>query len=163
CGRHVRKTGPWIFDLGGIAKGFAVDQAVKQIQVLDKKKVISGVVNAGGDLRCWGKESFLIQVRIQTTENPELRSFQLRETSVATSVVRSGRDSQLAPAGHIHMPKQQPLCHPQSVAVFAENCTIADALTKIVLTEPGRASDCMAAYQAKAVVFNQRGTIENVW
>src|SRR5215470_2719581 len=44
----VRFRRPVIVDLGGIAKGFAVDRAV---EALKKRGVVTGIVNAGGDLR----------------------------------------------------------------------------------------------------------------
>ena len=40
----------WL-DLGGIAKGYAVDEAVR---VLQRQGLRAGIVNAGGDLRCFG-------------------------------------------------------------------------------------------------------------
>jgi thiamine biosynthesis lipoprotein len=40
-------------DLGGIAKGYAVDQMVALLQAAD---VSAGLVNAGGNLRCWGRK-----------------------------------------------------------------------------------------------------------
>jgi thiamine biosynthesis lipoprotein ApbE len=45
-----------IVDLGGIAKGFAVDRAVKALKCAG---LASGVVNAGGDLRVFGLKSEL--------------------------------------------------------------------------------------------------------
>ena len=50
-GVRVRADGPLWLDLGGIAKGYAVDEAVK---LLRENKVQSGIVNAGGDLRVFG-------------------------------------------------------------------------------------------------------------
>src|SRR6476620_9615098 len=49
-----------IVDLGGIAKGFAVDRAV---EALIRAGVPSGVVNAGGDLRVFGLKSELVHLR----------------------------------------------------------------------------------------------------
>ena len=47
-------------DLGGIAKGFAVDRAV---DVLRGDGLSSGLVNAGGDLRAFGQERHTVHVR----------------------------------------------------------------------------------------------------
>ena len=52
----VRFRQPVIIDLGGIAKGFAVDRAVKALKCAGLR---SGVVNAGGDLRVFGLKSEL--------------------------------------------------------------------------------------------------------
>jgi len=40
-------------DLGGIGKGYAVDRAVEQI--LSFKNVKKGIIDAGGDIRCFGR------------------------------------------------------------------------------------------------------------
>jgi len=53
-GRGVCFLQPLALDLGGIAKGFAVDAA---IQVLQRRGAISAIVNAGGDLRVFGAPS----------------------------------------------------------------------------------------------------------
>jgi thiamine biosynthesis lipoprotein len=50
-GRRVRFRKPLAVDLGGIAKGYAVDRAVS---VLRRAGALSGTVNAGGDLRVFG-------------------------------------------------------------------------------------------------------------
>jgi hypothetical protein len=50
----VRSATPLCLDLGGIAKGFAVDLAVN---VLQSAAVPAGLVNAGGDLRVFGNEA----------------------------------------------------------------------------------------------------------
>ncbi len=42
---------PMLLDLGGIAKGFAVDRAIHE---LTRRRCTQGVVNAGGDLRRFG-------------------------------------------------------------------------------------------------------------
>lgn len=47
------------FDLGGIAKGYAVDLAVDSLHCLD----IRGIVNLGGNLRCLGPETFRVGIR----------------------------------------------------------------------------------------------------
>ena len=59
-GLRVRFSRPLLLDLGGIAKGFAVDRA---IDCLRAAGVCSGVVNAGGDLRCFGPVPHRVHVR----------------------------------------------------------------------------------------------------
>ena len=41
------------FDLGGVAKGYAIDLAVKSLQV---QGAIGGMVDIGGDVRCFGRK-----------------------------------------------------------------------------------------------------------
>ncbi|MGD8353466.1 MAG: FAD:protein FMN transferase [Pseudomonadota bacterium] len=74
------------FDLGGVAKGYAVDDAVK---VLETSGIRAGIVNAGGDLRTFGEKpgSGSWKIGIQDPENPrELAGIlQLGDAAVATS------------------------------------------------------------------------------
>ncbi len=52
--RLVRFSGPGIrIDLGGIAKGFAVDRALEALRGFG---VVNGLVNAGGDLAAFGPD-----------------------------------------------------------------------------------------------------------
>lgn len=50
-GNIISGDSPVWLDLGGVAKGFAVDEAVK---VLKGQGVSAGIVNAGGDLKAFG-------------------------------------------------------------------------------------------------------------
>jgi thiamine biosynthesis lipoprotein len=53
-GRRVRLRRPGVrIDLGAAAKGYAVDRAIARLQALG---VTAGLVEAGGDLRCWGSK-----------------------------------------------------------------------------------------------------------
>src|SRR5215470_6425535 len=57
----VRFANPGVkVDLGGIAKGFAVDRA---IETLYRHGATDGLVNAGGDLAAFGRRVHLIDVR----------------------------------------------------------------------------------------------------
>ena len=71
-------------DLGGIAKGFAVDRAV---EALIAGGAQSGIVNAGGDLRVFGPEPRLVHIR--HPQNPKTigGAIMLRESSLATSAL----------------------------------------------------------------------------
>ena len=60
---RVRFTKPLIIDLGGIAKGFAVDRAIDGLR---KSGAVSGIVNAGGDLRVFGKSAEIVRYETQT-------------------------------------------------------------------------------------------------
>src|SRR5579884_3377987 len=60
-----RKNNAWI-DLGGIAKGYAVDRAVLALQ---SNSIASGIVNAGGDMRIFGEPQ---PVHLRHPSNPSL-------------------------------------------------------------------------------------------
>jgi thiamine biosynthesis lipoprotein len=74
-------------DLGGVAKGFAIDQAV---ETLEKAGIRSGLVEAGGDLRLFGmhpvREKWRIGIRHPRARQTDLLAImELGEESVATS------------------------------------------------------------------------------
>src|SRR5437762_1651644 len=79
---RVRFRRPLLVDFGGIAKGFAVDRAV---EILKRKRVITGIVNAGGDLRVFGSASQLVHVRHPKQPNRAAGAVRLRERAIATS------------------------------------------------------------------------------
>ncbi|MFV1999426.1 MAG: FAD:protein FMN transferase [Acidimicrobiia bacterium] len=72
-------------DLGGIAKGYAVDQAVRTLRTAG---VVDGIVDAGGDLRLLGsRDGRPWRVGIPDPTRPEqiARVLYLRDAAVATS------------------------------------------------------------------------------
>src|SRR5207237_9076434 len=72
------------FDLGGIAKGFAVDRAV---QILRRARLAFGLVNAGGDLRAFGNRRWPVHVRCPDAPGELLQLGSLSNGAVATSAV----------------------------------------------------------------------------
>ena len=76
--RCVEIVRPVSIDLGGIAKGFAVDRAIDAIR---ERGCSSAVVNAGGDLRVFGADDFAAWVR-----TPDVQwSVPLRDAACAVS------------------------------------------------------------------------------
>lgn len=75
----------WL-DLGGVAKGYAVDEAVR---ILKEGGVHSGIVNAGGDLRSFGLKpgKHLWKIGVQDPDDPQDFAGVLKvgEASIATS------------------------------------------------------------------------------
>jgi len=72
-------------DLGGIAKGYAVDQAVRTLRAAG---VTSGIVDAGGDLRLLGsRDGHPWRIGIPDPSHPEriARIVYVRDAAVATS------------------------------------------------------------------------------
>src|SRR5476651_2651527 len=82
AGRLVRFHAPLHLDLGGIAKGFAVDQA---IACLRQRGVPAALVNAGGDLRAFGRRAWPIVVRDPSQPGSAAAELSLRNAAVATS------------------------------------------------------------------------------
>ena len=85
---HVRFRRPLLIDFGGIAKGFAVDRAV---EILKRKRVMAGIVNAGGDLRVFGSASQLVHLRHPKQPNRAAGAVRLRERAIATSGIYFAR------------------------------------------------------------------------
>ena len=153
CAAGVSKSGPWTFDLGGIAKGFAVDQAVECIQRLSSKFKISGSVNAGGDLRLWGNSPAPVAVRIDGVRCSWIKPIRASRFAMATSAVR--RTAGAAQASYRNFRSGRLLKRPHTATVVANRCLWADALTKVVLLgNKEMTARCLAFYEAQAVLYD---------
>jgi len=154
--RNVRFPRRLIVDLGGIAKGFAVDRAIK---TLKDNGVVTGIVNAGGDLRVFGSTSQLIHLRHPARPTHIARAVRLRERAMATSGVyferRKYRGKYVGPLldGRTSQSGRELI----SVSVAAAECMVADALTKIVFTLREKAADLLAQYGADALLLERDG------
>jgi thiamine biosynthesis lipoprotein len=145
-----------IVDLGGIAKGFAVDRAVKALKCAG---VASGVVNAGGDLRVFGSKSELVHLRHPTEPMRVAGAISLRQRSLATSGIyftqkRRGR-AVVSPLldGRTCRSSRRLI----SISVAAPVCMIADALTKIVFVLREKAAPLLARHHADALLLERDG------
>jgi thiamine biosynthesis lipoprotein len=123
-GRWMLRGRRWIklddgvsIDLGGIAKGHAIDRAILALQAAGCP---SGWVNAGGDLRVYGELTLRLQLRDEARGG--VRDFgSLHQAAFATSRFAPGGRSTLA--GGDGRP-----CH---LSVRAPTALWADALTKV--------------------------------
>lgn len=152
-GYRVRLTRPLHLDLGGIAKGYAVDCAIRALQGAG---VPVGRVNAGGDLRLFGGAAEPIHVRHPHTATCLLPLCQLSDGAVATSATyysrRRVRGRPVSPL--IDAATRQPCVSVRSVSVLADRCTIADALTKVVYADPEQALEALQCFNAHAIVID---------
>ena len=144
-GPRVVCRAPVEIDLGGIAKGHAIDRA---IELLQEHGCSSGQVNAGGDLRVFGNRDETILLRQigsntsatnpgdrRTSEYPDsthttYRQLILRNIALAVSDLEATE----RPAEHqgYYTRANQPPTR-RYAAVIAETAATADALTKCVL------------------------------
>jgi FAD:protein FMN transferase len=130
---------PIQLDLGGIAKGYAVDRAV---EALRGEGCAGGMVNAGGDLAVFGPQPRRIVCR--GSESDQL--IELHETALATSIVCSAaRPSEHR--GHYHGVSGVSASR-GSVCVLASSAAAADALTKCLLWCDRAASEQLLAHFA---------------
>jgi len=121
--RTVQADGPLSVDLGGIAKGYAVDEAVAALRT---EGVACGLVNAGGDLRAFGPRWWSIEVQHPAVPVRTRRLLRLREGAVASSVG----------AGQADFVATRPrAARWRHCTVLARDCATADALTKWALQD----------------------------
>lgn len=151
-GARVRKLAPGWIDLGGIAKGYAVDLAVAALQ---EAGVGSGCVNAGGDLRVFGAAGLPVAVRAPHAPARMASQLVLRDEALATSGsyfsarLHQGRTvSALVDARN-----GEPLAGTRSASVRARRCAVADALTKVVLATGDPGHPALAALGASAFII----------
>lgn len=123
-GNLIRLSARVAIDLGGIAKGFAVDRAVA---VLRAHGVQEALVNAGGDMRVTGEAPQPVYIRCPGENRLLVQAGLLRNAAIATSAAnatvwkgRSGLSA--APRGA-----------EAAYSVVAPTCLLADALTKVLV------------------------------
>lgn len=137
----------WI-DLGGIAKGYAVDRASETLRSWGVKR---SVVNAGGDIRVTGESVERIALDIGSSA-ASLPLLELGEGSVASSTGRRhrrwNRRGRVGP--HVHGAWRSPAPTDRFVCVVAERCIVADALTKIVVAEGANSTKLLKEFNASA-------------
>lgn len=148
--RRVRLARPLQIDLGGIAKGHAVDAALR---VLRAAGVHAARVNAGGDLRVFGDTTQTIHVRHPRDATRLLPLCGLREGALATSALYFSKADEQRPASPLIDARTRRACdHAYSVSVLADDCIVADALTKVVFADPARAPAVLERFGAHAVI-----------
>ena len=151
-------------NLGGIAKGYAVDRAAARLRGL----VPSGIINAGGDLTAFGKRDaehlWIIGLQHPRQPNEVLASFAVEKRGVATSgdyqkyFIQDG-----VRYHHILNPKTGlPARGLTSVTVIAPNVMQADALATaafVMGAEKGLAwIDTLP--EVEALVVREDGTLQ---
>jgi thiamine biosynthesis lipoprotein len=123
-GRVVMRA-PVSIDLGGIAKGFAVDRA---IEALHAGGCTAGLVNAGGDLRVFGNAPRPLLVRLAAGVAVQV---ELVNGALAVSAP-SSQGSPLEHRGYYDGSTGQWVAG-RAAAVLANEARVADALTKCVM------------------------------
>jgi FAD:protein FMN transferase len=143
---------PMRIDLGGIAKGYAVDRAIDALRAAG---CVGGLVNAGGDLAAFGRRSHQIVCPSDTTSVV----VELRDAGLATSDA-SGAESldALRPAEHrgYYDGRGRHLPVSGKATVIASRAAIADGLTKCLLAAPRELSAALlATFGARQVHYPQ--------
>jgi len=146
-------------DVGGIAKGFAVDRAV---DCLRDHGVPQGVVNAGGDLGAFGPEPHRVHIRDPRDPRVVLCHVELRNEALASSggAFDPFQSSDAGVTGVIDPRTRTAARGVQGATVRAPSCVLADALTKIVMVLGESAASLLARYGASALFVSAQGAIQ---
>jgi len=145
-------------DLGGIAKGFAVDRAV---EALRRHGIAAGLVNAGGDLSAFGPRAHAIAIRDPLRPERPMCRIELDNAALASSggrfdPMRSDAASGSAVIDPVTaLPAQAVL----GATVCAPCCVIADALTKVVMNAGEAAAPVLEHYGASALFMSAEGEL----
>ena len=134
---------PLCIDLGGIAKGYAVDRAVES---LVESGVTTAVVNAGGDLRVLGSDPVAIHLR-DLAGDRLIEAGLLSDGAIATSLpYRSGTAQ--SPSAIVDPRARRLVEHRTMCSVIAPTCVIADGLTKVLVIAGRLDADLLRTFGA---------------
>lgn len=152
---RVRFRRPLWLDLGGIAKGHAVDRALERMAL---GPAIQVCVEAGGDLRVAGPAAQRIRLRTLQHANDPVPVLELENGALASS---SGRESDARHQGrrigpHVNVHRQRSMGTRSFVSVVAERCVLADGLTKVVLARGSGAAGLLRRCGATAYLHTTR-------
>jgi FAD:protein FMN transferase len=146
-------------DLGGIAKGFAVDRALDALRGFGMP---NGLVNAGGDLAAFGPDSQTVSVRNPVDPQSFMCGISINNEALASSARRFDpfRSDETTNPAIIDPMTRQPACSIQGTTVRAPSCVIADALTKVVMIAGTSAADLLEHHRAGALLVLADGDIQ---
>lgn len=148
-GTTVRKLAPVSLDLGGIAKGYAVDLALADALAEGAHHVL---INAGGDMRHHGEAP--AEILLRDPRNPALAwaRFMLHNRALASS--RSGGlGDETQPSALINARHGASLPHGIAASIAAPSCMLADALTKVVLVSGDPHHPMLARHHAQLIGY----------
>lgn len=142
---------PLCLDLGGIAKGFAVDLA---IHCLRQQGITNAVINAGGDLRVMGNIEEPIYIRNPVQPQQVQYLGRLSEGAMATSgsyfATKNHHHQQVSHL--IHPLTQQSMITEKSFTVIAPQAWLADALTKVLVLSQNTHHECFKRFGAQGLI-----------
>ncbi|MCC8966751.1 FAD:protein FMN transferase [Bradyrhizobium sp. Pear76] len=146
-------------DLGGIAKGFAVDRAIEVLREFD---VPAGLVNASGDLRVFGAAPHAVDLRDPRDPLRLLARIEMAGEALASSARRFDlmEGSTLGASAIINPATGEPAAAMIGATIRTSSCMIADALTKVVMILGTGAGDLLEHYGASALLVAADGDIQ---
>lgn len=151
-GKRVRLSLPGMrLDLGGIAKGYAVDEAMKMLR---QHGLSIALVDGGGDLLAGepppGREGWEVAIGADTTLTIA------REAAATSGDTYRYLEWQGQRYSHIIAPRTGlGVTHGLKVTVMAPDCTLADALASALSVEPALEEKVKYAFPKVKIVFRK--------
>jgi thiamine biosynthesis lipoprotein len=139
---------PLRLDLGGIAKGYAVDKAV---EVLISKNIQTGLANAGGDMRVFGDRTQDIHIRNPSNPHEVIEIGSMKAGAIATSSLYFAKRDIHSKSFIVNPFNHQHIEFSESYSVVASECVYADALTKVVSISRNIHHPCLSHFSAQAI------------
>ncbi len=164
AGGRVRFRRPLWLDLGGIAKGFAVDRAVATLR---RAGVRSGCVNAGGDLRVFGEHRIRVGLRDGATGDRLVAFVELAAAALASSSACFSRrtvtttSAGTAPTTVSHLVDTLGggfFVASRGASAVAPCCLAAEVLAKMALFAPRRAAELARSIGGRLLPLSEAGT-----
>jgi thiamine biosynthesis lipoprotein len=143
----IRFSARIAIDLGGIAKGFAVDRAIAALRA---SGIREAQVNAGGDMRVMGDAPQPVHIRCPASAHRLLRVGLLRNAAIATSAGRATVPRGRVQAGSVASYGSDD--DNAAYSVVAPTCLLADALTKVLAQLRDPRAACFAELGAMAFI-----------
>jgi thiamine biosynthesis lipoprotein len=144
----VRSSLPLNLDLGGIAKGYAVDKAVEALMAIG---IQTGSVNAGGDLRVFGDRFQDIHIRHPSKPHELIQIGSMTVGAIATSSLYFANRNTSSTSFMVNPLNQEHMEFSESYSVIASRCVFADALTKVVSISGNTHHPCLNYFSAQAI------------
>jgi len=143
-------------DLGGIAKGFAVDRAIDILQDLG---IPRGLVNAGGDLAAFGTSTHRVHIRDPRDPRAAIGWVEIGNEALASSggCFDPFHMSRLEGSAIVDPRVRAPTEAISGATVRAPSCVVADALTKVVMIAGEAAVTLLERHGASAIFVTASG------
>jgi thiamine biosynthesis lipoprotein len=158
-GRRLRFRDPATrIDLGGIAKGFAVDRA---LETLRARGMTRGFVNAGGDLAAFGTDAETIHIRDPRDPRRAIACIDVANEAVASSGMRFDPfgSADATACAVIDARTGAPVRAIAGATIRAPDCVVADALTKVAMVAGEAAAPLLENFDASAMLVLHDGDI----
>ncbi|GAC1557661.1 MAG: FAD:protein FMN transferase [Beijerinckiaceae bacterium] len=145
-------------DLGGIAKGYAVDCAAAALR---ERGIHGAIVNAGGDCAAFGPVPQSVRIRDPRAPGRALCEVALLNEALASSAGRFDpfHSQATALSAIVDSRTGLPAVDVIGASIRASTCMVADALTKIVMLAGKQAGALLRHYDAQALLVSASGEV----